>query len=109
MAYDDATVERVRDLLIEVGGVGERKMFGCYAFMVNGNMACGSLDDRLLVRVGPDRYDEALALPGASKFEGNGRVMGGFVVVDAETIAADSALGDWVGRGVAYAQSLPPK
>lgn len=109
MAYDDATVDRIRDLLIEVGGVAERKMFGCYAFMVNGNMACGSLDDRLLVRVGADRYDEALALPGASKFEGNGRVMGGFVVVDSETIASDKSLAEWVDRGVAFARTLPPK
>lgn len=109
MAYEEATVERIRDLLTDQQGVGERKMFGSYAFMVNGNMACGALDDRLLVRVGPDRYDEALGLPGASKFEGNGRVMGGFVVVDAETLASDRALGEWVERGVAFAQTLPPK
>ena len=95
--------------MLEEGGVDERKMFGCYAFMVNGNMACGSLDDRLLVRVGPERYDEALELPGAAKFEGNGRVMGGFVVVDAETLASDQALGEWVARGVAFAATLPPK
>lgn len=109
MAYDDATVERIRDVLIDEHGIGERKMFGCYAFMVNGNMACGALDDRLLVRVGPERYDEALSLPGAAKFEGNGRVMGGFVIVDAETVASDQSLGDWVRRGVAFAQTLPPK
>lgn len=109
MAYDEATVERVRDLLLDRPGVSERKMFGAYAFMVNGNMACGALDDRLLVRVGPVAYEEALELPGASVFEGNGRVMGGFVIVDAETLASDRALGEWVERGVAFAATLPPK
>lgn len=109
MAYDEAIVERIRDVLLDQQGVGERKMFGCYAFMINGNMACGALDDQLLVRVGPDCYDEALGLPGASKFEGNGRVMGGFVIVDAETVASDQTLGDWVARGVAFAQTLTPK
>lgn len=109
MAYDEATVDRIRDLTIDQPGVSERKIFGSYAFMVNGNMACGSLDERLLVRVGPVLYDEALSLPGASKFEGNGRVMGGFVVVDAETIASDRALGEWVDRGLEYARTLPPK
>lgn len=109
MAYDEAMVERIRDAMLDAGGVDERKMFGCYAFMVNGNMACGSLDDRLLVRVGPDAYEDALELPGASVFEGNGRVMRGFVEVDAETIASDAALTEWVERGVAFAATLPPK
>lgn len=109
MAYDEAMVERIRDAMVDEPGVDERKMFGCYAFMVGGNMACGSLDDRLLVRVGPSAYEEALELPGASAFEGNGRVMRGFVVVDEETVASDGALLEWVERGAAFARSLPPK
>lgn len=109
MAYDETMVERIRDAMTDEPGVDERKMFGCYAFMVGGNMACGALDDRLLVRVGPDAYQDTLEMPGASAFEGNGRVMRGFVEVDAETVASDATLAEWVERGAAFARSLPPK
>jgi len=50
-------LERVRDELAVHGGVTERKMFGGLAFMLHGNMCCGIVDDRLMVRVGPDAYD----------------------------------------------------
>ena len=54
---------RVQEVLAPLPGVVERKMFGGLAFMLNGNMAVGILNDRLMVRVGKDAYDDALALP----------------------------------------------
>ena len=38
-----------------------------------------------------------------------GRPMRGFVVVEAEGIASDADLRDWLDRGVGFALSLPPK
>jgi len=52
LAYDAGLVERVRDALGGEEGLRERKMFGGVAFMVRGNMACGVLEDGLIVRVG---------------------------------------------------------
>lgn len=109
MAYDEGMSERIRDCLADVDGVTERKMFGGLAFMVFGNMACGQHNEDLMVRVGPDAYEEALALPGASKMEFTGKGMRGFVDVEAEAVAGDKALCEWVMRGVEYARSLPPK
>jgi len=38
-----------------------------------------------------------------------GRPMKGFVYVEAEGLASDSALAAWVERGAAFARSLPAK
>ena len=38
-----------------------------------------------------------------------GRPMRGFVFVVGEGLTEDEALREWVGRGLAYAESLPPK
>ena|SRR5687767_5455374 len=109
MAFDESLAERVRDELAVHGGVTERKMFGGLAFMLHGNMCCGIVDDRLMVRVGPDAYDEALARPHAHEMDFTGRPMRGLVYVEAAGVAEEDDLEAWVGRGVDYATTLPRK
>ena len=109
MAYDEGLAQRIREALADDAGLSERRMFGGVAFMLHGNMAVGISGDELMVRVGPDRYDEALAQPHARVFDMTGRVMRGWVVVEADGITDDAALGEWVQRGADYARSLPPK
>ncbi len=109
MAYDEGLAQRIREALADADGLSERRMFGGIAFMLHGNMAVGISGDELMVRVGPEAYDEALAQPHARVFDMTGRVMRGWVVVAAEGIADDAALGEWVRRGANYARSLPPK
>ncbi len=43
MAYDEGLLERLRDVLAEVPGVTEKKMFGGLCILVSGNMCCGRL------------------------------------------------------------------
>ena len=109
MAYDEGLAQRIREALADADGLSERRMFGGIAFMLHGNMAVGISGDELMVRVGPEAYDEALAQPHARVFDMTGRVMRGWVVVEAEGIADDVALGEWVRHGADYARSLPPK
>ena len=109
MAYDEGLAQRIREALANDDGLTERRMFGGVAFMLHGNMAVGISGDDLMVRVGPERYDEALAQPHARVFDMTGRVMRGWVVVAAAGIADDAALTDWVQQGADYARSLPPK
>jgi hypothetical protein len=63
----------------------------------------------LIVRVAADAADAALEEPGARPFDLTGRPMKGWLLVDADGHAEDDDLRRWVGRGVAYALSLPPK
>ena len=63
MAYDERVVERVREVLADQPMVVEKKMFGGLSFILQGNMCCGVINEDLVVRVGPDGHDEALAQP----------------------------------------------
>lgn len=109
MAFDETLADRVRALLAGRSGVREQKMFGGLAFMINGNMACGILQGELIVRVGKENFHDALSLPHARVFDMTGRPMRSFVYVAAEGLASDQGLAEWAGRGIAYAESLPPK
>jgi hypothetical protein len=109
MVYDEGLATRVRDVLGEQPGLAEKKMFGGLAFLLYGNMACGVRGDDLIVRVAAHVADAALGEPGTRLFDLTGRPMQGWLLVDADGHAEDDDLRRWVDRGLAYANSLPPK
>lgn len=109
MAYDEALAERIRQALAARDDVTERRMFGGIAFMVGGNMAVGVVKDELMVRVGPEGHDDAMAQPHVRAMDFTNRPMQGFVYVARDGLATDGDLARWVDAGAAYATSLPPK
>jgi TfoX/Sxy family transcriptional regulator of competence genes len=109
MPFDEGLAERVRELVGQSAGLSERKMFGGLCFMLQGNMSFGVVGSELMVRVGPDSYAEALALPHAREMDFTGRSMRGMVFVSEDGISEDEDLGDWLQRGIAFAGSLPAK
>ena len=109
MAYDEQLAGRVRDVLARRKDVSEKKMFGGLSFMLGGNMCCGVDEGNLMVRVGPEQYETALAQPHARPMDFTGRPLKGMVYVDPEGYRTDAALAAWVKRGVDFAASLPAK
>jgi TfoX/Sxy family transcriptional regulator of competence genes len=110
MAYDEDLANRVRELLAAQDGVSERRMFGGLAFLLNGNLSV-SVSGRggLLVRCDPRETPALLGKPHASPFEMRGRVMDGWLVVNADGLRSNRQLERWVARGVTFARSLAPK
>ncbi len=108
MPYNEVLAERVRSSLGNRGDVTERKMFGGIAFMVRGNMCCGIVKDDLMLRVGPERHDEALEA-GARLMDFTGRPMKGMVFVDAGKCKTENALANWIRRGLDFVDTLPAK
>ncbi len=109
MAYDEALAARIRSAFEGQPGVAEKKMFGGVAFMVGGNMACGVTSDELMVRVGPDNYEDALSRPHARPMDFTGRPMRGMVYVTRRGFESDQDLAAWVESGASFARSLPAK
>src|SRR5262245_35286406 len=81
MAYDEGLAERIRGVLDDQAGVSEKRMFGGIAFLVNGHMGVGIVQDKLMVRVGPESYERVLRERHARKMDFTGRPMKGFVYV----------------------------
>ena len=109
MAYNEELAARVRKALGRRKGVKEQKMFGGIAFMLHGNMCCGVVTGDLMVRVGPDAYEDALAQRHAREMDFTGRPLKGMVYVSSRGIEDDEDLTGWVTRGVTFAGSLPAK
>jgi TfoX/Sxy family transcriptional regulator of competence genes len=109
MAYDEGLAERIRGELEGDDGLVEKKMFGGWALMLNGNMAVGVIKDDMVVRADPEQYDALLELPHARPMDFTGRPMKGWIYVAPEGLAEDADLRAWIARGVEYARSLPPK
>src|SRR5271165_2548891 len=109
MSYDETLASRIRAALDERTDVVEKKMFGGLCFMVGGAMCCGLTKTDFMVRVGPDQYDNALAQPHTRPMDFTGRPLAGMVYVTPEGLRSSAALAKWVGRGVSFVSSLPPK
>lgn len=108
MAYDEALAERIRSQLAGKD-VAEKKMFGGIAFMLAGNMAVGVIRDDLIVRTFPEDGVAYLEEEHVREFDLTGRTMTGWIIVGPGATADDGGLRTWVGRGVAFAETLPPK
>lgn len=110
VAYDEDLANRVRELLATESGLSEKRMFGGLAFLIGGNMSV-SVSGRggLLLRCDPAETDALLRKPYAEPFEMRGRVMDGWLRIDAGGLRTGQQLERWVRRGVAYARSLPAK
>jgi hypothetical protein len=110
MAYDEDLANRLRDLLGDVDGVTEQKMFGGLAFLVGGNMSvAASGQGGLLARVDPAESDALLGKPHTALMEMRGRVMEGWLRVAPEGVKTKRQLEPWVKRSLAYVRTLPPK
>ena len=72
-------------------------------------MACGILNDDLIVRVGPANYGDALMPPHSREFDITGRPMKGWVMVSSDGFDSEEVILAWVNKGVDFALTLPPK
>lgn len=108
MAYDTKLADRVRKTLARRKAVTEQAMFGGLAFLLGGKMFVGILKDELMVRVGPERHEEALAQPHARPMDFTGRPMKGYVFVAPAGLRDDSALAGWIERGRTFVAGSVP-
>lgn len=110
MAYSSEQSARVRAVLGRRRGLTEKEMFGGIAFLLEGNMAVGVHGEDLIVRVDPAQTNTLLKEPGAKAFDLSGRAApAGWLLVSPKGYGTEPALRTWVGRGIAYASSLPRK
>ena len=109
MAYDEGLAQRVREALDGRADLTEKKMFGGLCFLLGGNMCCGIVGDELMLRVGPDAYEDVLDRDHAREMDFSGRALRGMVYVASDGFAADDELRGWLEPAVDFAGGLPPK
>ena len=107
MAYDEQLATRVRTLLKKRPSIVEKKMFG-QAYLSNGKMFAGILNQDLVVRVGPEGHDAALKEPYTRPMDFTGRPMKGYIYVNPTGTKNAAQLRAWLTRGQKFVATLPP-
>jgi TfoX/Sxy family transcriptional regulator of competence genes len=90
--------------------IERRKMFGCPAFYINGNMFAGVYGQQLFLRLPPEARTLLETETTARPFEPMpGRPMTEYVAMP-EAIWSDSvAMEEWMRRSVEFVGAMPPK
>jgi TfoX/Sxy family transcriptional regulator of competence genes len=97
MAYNEKLADRVREIIAATHDrIEEKKMFGGLCFMVNDKMCLGVEQERIMVRIDPAVYEEALEKDGCTPMDFTGKVMKGYVFVDAAVLNTNKRLDYWV-------------
>jgi TfoX/Sxy family transcriptional regulator of competence genes len=109
MPYNQELAERIRQKLIPIVPLDEKKMFGGISFLVNGNLTVGVIKESIIVRVGPEKHATALKQTGARPFDMTGKPMSGWVMVSKNGYSSDSDLERWIHLALEFVKTLPPK
>jgi TfoX/Sxy family transcriptional regulator of competence genes len=103
MAFNEKLADRVREIIsLTHKKIEEKRMFGGLCFMVNGKMCVGVEKERMMVRLDPARYDEVIEKEGCRPMDFTGKVMKGFVFVDAAVLNSKKRLEYWIGLALEY-------
>jgi TfoX/Sxy family transcriptional regulator of competence genes len=109
VAFSESLAGRVRDALARNKSIEEKRMFGGVGFLLTGNMLVGVWKNSLIVRVGPEAYDDAIVEPHVREFDITGKSMKGWIMVEPEGIEDDEQLFVWIERATKFVSSLPKK
>lgn len=107
MAYDEVLADRITERLAPRGVIA-KKMFAGLTFLWQDNALANLYDEGLMVRVGPDGMEEALARPGAKPLMFRGKPQNGWVLLDEATLD-DDVLDSWLEWAGEVTAELPPK
>ncbi|HMK25140.1 MAG TPA: TfoX/Sxy family protein [Chitinophagaceae bacterium] len=103
MAYNEKLADMTREIIsLTHKNVEEKAMFGGLCFMVNDKMCLGVEKDRLMLRLDPAIYDEVIEKEGCKPMDFTGKVMKGFVFVDADVLNTKKKLEYWVKLALEY-------
>ena len=103
MAYTEKLAEMTRELIsLTHKKVEEKRMFGGLCFMVNDKMCVGVEKERLMVRLNPEKYDEVIEKDGCQPMDFTGKIMKGFVFVDADVLTTRKKLEYWIKLALEY-------
>lgn len=102
MAINEKLTARVREILIDVANVEEKKMFSGVAFMVDEKLCIAVREDNIMLRIDPAIHDDLVEKPGCSSMIMKGKDLNGYVVVDESVLNTKKRLIYWIQLALDY-------
>lgn len=109
MAYNEKLADRVREIIaVTHKNVEEKAMFGGLCFMVNDKMCVGVEKERMMVRLDPEKYEDVINKEGVKPMDFTGKVMKGYVFVDADALNTKKKLEYWMNLALEFNKIAKP-
>ncbi|MEO8167843.1 MAG: TfoX/Sxy family protein [bacterium] len=102
MAYNEKLADRIREALVHLPNVEEKKMFRGVTFMVNGKMCVCVSGDDMLCRFDPALQESLAEKNGFRTMVMKGREYKGFGYVSPEAIKSKKNFDYWVNLCLAF-------
>lgn len=102
MAYDEKLADRVREALIDITGVEEKKMFKGVTFMVNDKMCISVSGDELMCRFDPEKQNEVAEKPGFRPMEMKGKQMNGYGYISQDVLHKEKDFLYWIALSLSF-------
>jgi TfoX/Sxy family transcriptional regulator of competence genes len=102
MPIDEKLAGQIRERFAGLPNVEEKKMMGGLTFMYNDKMCVGIFKGDLMCRIDPEVYEKVVEEKGCRVMEFKGRIMPGFVLIDASGRNTPKQLDYWIGLALAF-------
>lgn len=103
MPYNEHMADRVRELLAErTTNVEERRMFGGLCFLVEDKICVAVKADRILARIAPELYEDAIEQDGCTPMARSGTNMTGYLYIDFDYLRTYKQLAHWVNLALDF-------
>ncbi len=112
MAHNEKIADRIREALIDIPKVEEKKMFRGVTFMVDGKMCISVGKDNVMCRIDPALHEAAVERYGATTMKMKGREYKGYINVTEEGIKSRKDFDYWIGLALDFnsrAKASPKK
>jgi len=106
MPYDENLAKRINAALkIFPEKFTEKRMFGGLAFLLEGKMTIGTINEDLMVRVIPEKISHELRKNFVRPMDFTGKPMKEFIFVTVEGYHTEEQLQYWIELGVEHAKN----
>jgi TfoX/Sxy family transcriptional regulator of competence genes len=102
MPFDEKLAARLREALVDVPHVEEKKMFRGVTFMVNGKMCLTVSADELMCRIGAEAVEKSLGKRGTRAVIMRGRPMKDFIKINDEGFTSKKDFDHWVALALTF-------
>jgi hypothetical protein len=112
MAYNEKLADRLREALVDLPKVEEKKMFRGITFMVNGKMCLSVSGDELMCRFDPALQETLVEKRGFRTMIMKGREYKGFGYISEDGLKSKKDFDYWVGIALDFnkrAKASPKK
>ncbi len=102
MEYNEKLADKIREALVDIPNIEEKKMFRGVTFMVNGKMCISVSGEELMCRFDPALQEEIIEKKGCRPMIMKGREYKGYCYVNEEGIKTKKDFDYWIGLSLDF-------